>query len=237
MGSERGFSRRTREALKKGGCRCYSIETGSTASGIPDLLVLHKGGTSLVELKSRPDMMLSMLSCSRVGGPGQSSFAAGLARATSFRIGGLVSGRHSFMLIECMDGVGLMVTDAGGLYLAACWESLPSGADLSDALRSWSVSVMPSVSMADESVGDCYAACADAYSCMTGIMFSLEGVKDGQVLLGEAGGSVKALEIARDLCDRGRLALLMLRMKEDAGGCRAVPVDGSGGYVILGNGG
>lgn len=232
MGDEAVFGRRVRAALKGCGCRCYPIETGSTAVGVPDLLVVHKGGVALVELKSRRGMMMAMLSDSRQDGPGQLSFALGVARVTSFRAGGVIVSRHSFTLVECMDGVGLIVSDAKGSYLAACWEGFPSGGDLTDALRAWGVSVMPSVEMADESVMACYRACADAYSRVTGIVPSLEGVKDGDVPLGEAGGSGRAYGIARDLCDRGRLMLLMERVKAGARDARVMPVE-DGGHVIV----
>lgn len=236
MGSESEFGKRARRALKQAGCAAYPVETGSTASGFPDLAVLHKGGVSLVELKSRPRLPLGSLADAEVEGPGQRAFARQLFRRSAMQCRGVSASERSFLLVECMDGVALLAGEEARPYPAACWEDLPSGADLRDALRAWRVSVMPTEAMEEESVEDCYRACAAVYECRTGIRLPPFRVSDGEVSLADAGGKEKALAIARDICDRGRIALLMESMRLEAGERYEAPLEGGNGYVILSKG-
>ena len=238
MGStEKDFSRRVSAALKQAGCAVYPVETGSTGSGFPDLVVVHKGGASFVELKRRGGILLRCLAESPIEGPGQKSFARRLARQSRVSSGGVSLGERSFLLVECMDGVALMVEEEKGAYLAACWEDLPLGEDLRDAFRAWRVCAMPTEAMLEESVEECYRECALVYGRATGIRLSVNGVKEGELSLKGAGGRDKALAIARDICDRGRIALLMEIMRAEKGVRYAAPIEGGEGYVILSNGG
>ena len=219
MGSERDFSKRVRAALKQAGCACYPVETGGTASGFPDLVVVHKGGASFVELKSRPSTLVRRLADKGIEGPGQRAFGKVMARRTAFAQGGCSVSERSFLLAECMDGVALMVEEEAGTYLAACWEGLPSGEDLRDALMAWRICAMPSERMSGSPVSECFLESSCSYTAVTGIAVSLAGTGgDGlDMTLEEAGGKAKALEIARDICDRGRHALLMGYMGDGTG--------------------
>lgn len=234
MGTEREFGKRVRAALKQAGCACYPVETGGTASGFPDLAVVHKGGASFVELKSRPGTMLSRLADKSLEGPAQKAFGKVMARRTAFAHGGCSISERSFLLVECMDGVALMVEEEAGAYLAACWEGLPSGEDLRDALRAWRICAMPNESMSGNSVADCYLESSRKYAAATGIQVSLAGLEDDalSMTLAEAGGKEKALAVARDICDRGRYVLLMESIRSEAGSRQAVDMEG-GGCVIL----
>ncbi len=238
MGAENEFSKRVRAALRKAGCAIYPVETGGTAKGFPDLVVLHEGGPSLVELKCRPNTLLSRLGSAKLEGPGQGAFARVMARKCCVAAGAVRITARSFLLVECMDGVALMVEEESGAYLAACWEGLPSGGDLRDALRAWRISVMPSEEMSGNTVADCWLECSRKYGATTGIAVSLAGL-DGEGLgmeLGDAGGKRKALEISRDICDRGRYALLMESMEGNNKEGYCAPIEGGNGFVILGKG-
>ena len=211
MGNEKDFSRRVRASLKQSGCTCYPVETGGTASGFPDLVVVHKGGASFVELKSRRSVLIRQLADKSLEGPGQRAFGKVMAKRTAFTHGGCSVSERSFLLVECMDGVALMVEEEAGTYLAGCWEGSPSGEDLCDALRAWRICAMPSNVMLGSTVKDCLLESSRAYAAATGITVSLAGFGDSELgmTLEEAGGRAKALEIARYICDMGRYALLM----------------------------
>ena len=215
MGNERDLSKRVRESLRLAGCACYPVETGGTSVGFPDLVVLHKGGASFVELKSRPGVMLSSLASRPLEGPGQKAFARRLASLSSFCSQGCRVSEHSFLFAECMDGYALLAEEKQGSWLAACWESFPEGDDLRDTLRAWRVRVMPLAEMTGRSIGWCYEACAKAYLGCTGIGVSLAGIVGEESPLA---CKEKAEEIARDICDMGRLALLLGSMKRETAG-------------------
>ena len=234
--SERDFGRRARAALRRAGCLVYPVETGSTAVGFPDLVVVHEGGASFVELKCRPGMMLSRIAESPVEGKGQKSFASGFSKRSAFRLQGVTVSFNSFLLAECMDGVALLVGETGGKHLAACWEGLPAGEDLRDAMRAWRVYAMPSGEMEDESVGACFNECAARYACIVGVLPPLARTADWDEPLKDSGGKERALQIAREICDMARHFLLIGSMEKDAHRMRAAPVEG-GGYVLLSNGG
>ena len=233
MGNEKEFSKRARGALKRAGCAVYPVETGATGVGFPDLVVLHEGGASFVELKCRPSIVLARLSGAGIEGPGQRAFSRQLARRSAIRRQGIRISERSFVLVECMDGVALLAGEESCHYLAACWEGLPSGEDLRDALRAWRISCSPDYGLASSAIEECYCECASMYGYATGIAISLAGIKDGELTLEEAGGKEKAIEIARDICDRGRIALLELSMKADIGKKREVPLEEGNGYIIL----
>ena len=233
MGSESEFGKRARRALKQAGCAVYPVETGATASGFPDLAVVHKGGISLVELKSRRNLLLANLASALAEGPGQRAFARQLFRRSAVCCRGASVSERPFLLVECMDGVALMAGEETRPYLAACWEDLPSGEDLRDALRAWRISVMPTEAMEEDSVEDCCKACAAVYECCTGIRLPPFRLADGDTSLADAGGKERARGIARDICDRGRIALLMDSMRLEAGERYEAPLEGGNGYVIL----
>ena len=95
---------------------------------------------------------------------------------------------------------------------------------------------MPTEDMLEDSVGGCYRKCALAYEFSTGIRLSIPSVKDSERSLESAGGGAKAIDIARDICDRGRIALLMESMKSEGDRKYIASIEGDNGYVILSKG-
>ena len=225
-GKEREFSERTRRALKGAGCRCYPVETGGTATGFPDIVVVGQGGASFVELKSRLSMPLASVVSAPLEGQGQKAFARGLVRRSAFTRGQVVVTSHSFLLVECMDGVVLLVEEGKGTHPAASWEGMPSGVDLRDAIRAWRVRCSPSRELEGCTEAEALAICSREYSIVTGIPLERGQARDGT--LADSGG---ALEIGRLVCDMGRISLLMKSMKENEAGL--VPIEGGNGYVIV----
>ena len=230
MGAENEFSKRVRRALRQAGCAVYPVETGGTVSGFPDLVVSHKGGASFVELKSRRSMLVRQLADKALEGPGQRTFARQLFRKTAYRTGGFSVSKRSFLLVECMDGVALMAEEESGAYLAACWEGLPSGEDLRDALRAWGVAVIPLVEAEHGSARETLENCALIYETCTGICPLMGGQDEDS--LHDAMNREDAILMARDICDRGRYALLMASMEGDKEGYCA-PIEGGNGFVVL----
>lgn len=204
MGTERDFSRRVRDCLKKAGLACYPVETGETCGGFPDLVVMHEGGPSFVELKSRTGIPVMGIAGRKIEGPGQRSFARRLARQCSYEVAGTIAGRRSFLLVECMDGVALVAEEESGSALACYWESLPDGKDLGLALRAWGTSVEPAAELRGSDIGRCYEVCAAVYGVLTGLDVGLRGISEGETL----DSRDKARQIARDICEIGWLGSL-----------------------------
>lgn len=227
---EREFSKAVRAALKSAGCSSYPVETGGTVVGFPDLVVLCEGGACFVELKCRPSLPLGRLDGAAEAGPGQRSFAGNVARRTAVMSDGFSVMERSFMLVECMDGVALLVMEGDAFYPAACWEALPSGVDLRDAMRAWRVGVVATQDLEGLPYMEAYGRAAERYGAATGIRFLLEGVN---VPAKRLGGKSSAVAMSRDICDHGRIQLLMESMRKDkVGGRRLAPIEG-GGFVIL----
>lgn len=203
MGKERDFSLRVREAVKGAGRACYPVETGGTAVGFPDLVVLQEGGASFVELKCRPKLPLSRAAEADIEGPGQRAFARKLAQSSRHEAQSCVVSARAFLIAECMDGIALLAEERTGRFLASCWESFPDGDDLLNALRAWRTRVAPSRELVGSPIGGCYEACAVVYLACTGIAPSLAEIACRGDPLGEDG--VDAL--ARDISRRGRIAL------------------------------
>lgn len=226
--NERAFSGRTRQALKSAGVPCYPVETGGTAVGFPDLVLLGQGGPSLVELKSRKGMPMALAVASSLEGPGQKAFARDLSRRSAFMIGQVIVTSHSFLLVECMDGVALLVEEEKENFLAASWEDMPSGADLRDAVRAWRTRCSPARSLEGIGARDALMECARAYTIITGIDAMVAGESGVE---GTLDGKEKAVGIARVVCGMGRIALLMESMRENEAGL--APLEGGNGYVIV----
>lgn len=234
MGAENEFSKRVRAALKKAGCAVYPVETGGTAAGFPDLVVLHEGGASFVELKCRPNTLLSKLSSIKAEGPGQRTFARQVFKRTAYKVEKFSVSERSFLLVECMDGVALMAEEESGAYLAACWEGLPSGEDLRDAIRAWHIAVIPSKEMEHDCVMEVMADCASVYETCTGV----RPLRGGQIInaMCEVGNREEAMRIAREICDRGRYALLMKSMEAESKEGYCAPIEGGDGFVVMSKG-
>ena len=232
MGKESDFSRRVRKTIKSSGGQCYPIESGNTGVGLPDLLVLHEGGPSLVELKSRPAMLLSRLADTRLEGPGQRAFAKVMARKCSVSVHGARVYERSFLLVECMDGVALFVEEETGAWQAACWEGMPSGGDLLGALRAWRAGVVPQADMGQDELARVYVSCARVYEHVTGIHVHESGWDSLRMTLNEDGGRERAIKVSRDICDMGRYQLLMKSIRDKDTGSYLAPIEG-GGYVKM----
>lgn len=228
-GKEKIFSQKVRQALKGAGCQCYPVETGQTVVGFPDLAVIGAGGVSFVELKSLPSVMLAEVVSKGREGPGQKAFARSLIKKSSYIWDGAVITSHSFLLAECMDGIALLVEEVEGSYPAACWEEMPSGVDLRDALRAWRIRCSPSRELEGCGMEAAVLACVGSYEDATGINVSMSYVPsiEGDVL----DNKEKALEIARKVCDAGRLVLLTRAIKDN--GDSLVPIEGDNGYVLM----
>lgn len=213
MGKERDFSARVREAVKGAGKACYPVETGGTVAGFPDLVVVQEGGASFVELKCRPKLPVSRAADSDLEGPGQRAFARRLAQSSRHEALSCVVSARPLLLAECMDGVALLAEERGGRFIAACWESFPGGDDLLRAIRAWRTSVSPSRKLVGSSIGSCYEACARVYLACTGIAIGLDGIEG----YGDPLGEEDAPALARDISDRGRIALQEERMDRTLG--------------------
>ena len=228
-GKEKMFSQKVRQTLKGAGCQCYSVETGQTVVGFPDLTVLGAGGASFMELKSLPSTMMMEVAEKGREGPGQKAFARSLIKKSAYIYDGSVVTSHSFLLAECMDGVILLVEEVDGSYPAACWEGMPSGVDLRDALRAWRIRCSPSKELEGCGMEAAVHSCIGSYEYATGISVGIGYVPavEGDIL----NSKEKALEIARKVCDAGRLWLLTKSIKNNENSF--VPIEGDNGYVLM----
>lgn len=239
MGNEKDFSQRVRNALKGASCQVYPVETGGTVVGFPDLVVVLPSGATFVELKSRLSEPMMVVVDKPIEGAGQRAFARGFAKKSCYRLwGGVEVTHHSFLLVECLDGVLLSVeeVEGKGAYPVACWESMPSGVDLRDALRAWKVRCTPSKDWEGERLVGAWLNCHAVHKELTGINFEvtekeivagLEGVEDTEALLKD---KEQAIAVARNVCDRGRIFLLTKSIKDNP--VEFVPLEGNNGSIL-----
>lgn len=118
--NEKYFSNKVRKALREEGFSVWPIETGTTATGIPDLLVMGNGVVTFIEIKSRPQLTLEgverVVEKGNLLGAGQKVFGQYFAWGSTKEDESGKEMRHTFVLVSCKEGSVLFkIERTGGL--------------------------------------------------------------------------------------------------------------------------